>query len=98
MSFQDSFFLYLYLGVITFITFLGGIFWFFKRKYGNILFLTQGDIELSSNFRVKIKKIVPFMGEGFLIFVEVETPREKYFEVWGYSKNGGFVKISKIGD
>ncbi|HIC08477.1 MAG TPA: hypothetical protein EYO62_00255 [Aquificales bacterium] len=98
MSLQSSFFIYLYLAVIGFITILGGIFWFLKKRYGNILFLTQGDIELAPDFRMKIKKVLPFMGEGYLIFVEIETPREKYFEVWGYSKSGGFVKISKIGD
>ena len=38
------------------------------------------------------------MGEGYLIFVEIATPKGNRFEVWGYSKGGGFVKISTIGE
>ncbi len=98
MPLEGSLFLYLYAGLVLFILALGGIFYFLKRRYGNILFLTQGVVELSPTCRVKVKKVLPFMGEGYLIFVEIETPSGSYFEVWGYSRQGGFVKISKIGD
>ena len=98
MPFEGSLFLYLYLGLIAFLTLLGGMFYYLKRRYGNVLFLSEGKVELSENYTLRIKKVLPFMGEGYLIFVEVETPSGRYFEVWGYSKSGGFVKISKIGD
>jgi len=98
MPVESSIFLYLYVAVILFITFLGGILFFFRKKYGNILFLSEGEIKLSTDYTVRIKKVLPFMGEGYLIFVEIKTSSGKYFEIWGYSKNGGFVKISKIGD
>ena len=98
MPFEGSLFLYLYLGLIAFLTLLGLGFYYFKRRYGNILFLSEGKVELSSDCRLTVKKVLPFMGEGYLIFVEIETPSGRYFEVWGYSKSGGFVKISKIGD
>jgi len=91
-------FLYLYAAVVLFILTLGGIFYLLKRRYGNVLFLTRGTIELSPYCRIKVKQVLPFMGEGYLIFVEVETPSGSYCEVWGYSRNGGFTKISKIGE
>jgi len=98
MPFDSSLFLYIYGGLIIFLLTLGGVFWFFRKRYGNVVFLTRGEIELSSTHSVKVLKVLPFMGEGFLIFVKVKTPKGVYFEVWGYSKGGGFVKISKIGD
>ena len=98
MPLEGNLFIYLYSGLVLFILSLGGIFFFLKKRYGNILFLTQGVIELSPTHRVKVKKVLPFMGEGYLIFVEIETPSGSYFEVWGYSRQGGFTKISKIGE
>jgi hypothetical protein len=98
MPFDSSFFLYIYAGLIVFLLILGGIFWFFRKRYGNLLFLTKGEIQLSSNHWVRVLKVLPFMGEGYLIFVEIGTPKGNRFEVWGYSKGGGFVKISTIGE
>jgi len=98
MDFSGSLFLLLYGGAVLFIAALGFLFYLFKRRYGNVLFLSEGKIELSETDQVRIKKVLPFMGEGFLIFTEIKTGGKRYFEVWGYSKNGGFRKISKIGD
>lgn len=98
MPFEGSLFLYIYAGLTVFLLTLGGIFWVFRKRYGNVIFLTKGEIQLSPTHSVRVLKVLPFMGEGFLIFVEVKTPKGNHFEVWGYSKSGGFVKISKIGD
>ena len=98
MDLNGSIFLFLYLGVVVLIAVLGVIFYIFKRKYGNVLFLSEGKIELSETDWVKIKKVLPFMGEGFLIFTEIKSGSKRYYEIWGFSKNGGFRKISKIGD
>lgn len=98
MELEGSLFLFLYIGVIGLITVLGLGFYLFKRKYGNVLFLSEGKIELSDTEWVKIKKVLPFMGEGFLIFAEIKSGDKKYYEIWGFSKSGGFRKISKIGD
>jgi len=98
MPFEGSFFLYLYAGTVIFIALLGGFILFLKRKYGNILFLTEGTVKISDTHEVRIKKVLPFMGEGYLIFVEIKTPKRVYVEVWGYSKGGGFRKISSIED
>jgi hypothetical protein len=98
MPFDVSLFLYIYAGLIVFLLTLGGIFWFLRKRYGNMLFLTKGEIPLSPNHSVRVLKVLPFMGEGYLIFAEISTPKGKRFEVWGYSKSGGFVKISTIGE
>lgn len=98
MALSSSFFFFLYLGAIAFITLLGIVFYLFKKRYGNVLFLSEGKIKLSEETELRIKKVLPFLGEGYLIFVEITTKRGKYYEVWGFSKGGGFVKISKIGE
>jgi hypothetical protein len=98
MSFESSFYFYLYAGTIFFILLLGSFVYFLKRKYGNVFFLTEGSIKISESYEVKIRKVLPFMGEGYLIFVEISSPKGKYAEIWGYSKNGGFRKISTIED
>jgi len=98
MHSESSFFIYLYLFVGTLILFVGGFFYFFKKRYGNVLFLSEGKVELSSTAKVKIKKVLPFVGEGYLIFVEIETEEKKRYEVWGFSKYSGFRKISEFGD
>jgi hypothetical protein len=98
MPFETSFYFYLYSGTVLFIILLGSLVYFLRKKYGNILFLTEGSIKISETYEVKIKKVLPFMGEGYLIFVEIKTPKKVYAEIWGYSKNGGFRKISSIED
>ena len=98
MHSESSFFIYLYLFVAFLILLLGGGFYFLKRKYGNILFLSEGTVELSPTTRVVIKKVLPFVGEGYLIFVEVREYGKTHFEVWGFSKESGFRKISEFGE
>ncbi len=97
-SLEGPFFLYLYLFAVGVILLLGLLFYFLKRRYGNVLFLSEGKVELDETRSVVIKKVLPFLGEGYLIFVEIRTEKGRHFEVWGYSKSSGFRRISKIGD
>jgi len=94
--FSSKFVIYLYSVFAILILLLGGSFFILRKRFGNILFLTQGEIELEEGKKVKILRVLPFMGEGYLIFVKLTTENGERFEVWGFSKSGGFKKISQF--
>ncbi len=95
MEFLSSkFIIYLYSVLAIVVLILGVVFLFLRKKFGNVLFLTHGEIVLDEKNKVRILKVLPFMGEGYMIFVKIITPKGEKYEVWGYSKSGGFKKIS----
>jgi hypothetical protein len=79
---------YLELGVILLFLWIG--FFFIKKKWGNTLFLSKGEIELPEIGKFKILKIIPFVDNSYLIFVEISLPQEKIFEIWSYTRKDGF--------
>jgi hypothetical protein len=94
--FSSKFVIYLYSVLAVVVLILGVLFLFLRKKFGNVLFLTNGEVTLGNGKSIKILKILPFMGEGYLLFVKLSTSKGERIEIWGFTKNGGFKKISEL--
>jgi hypothetical protein len=95
---ENSFFFYLYGGLIVVLTFLGSFLWYLKKKWGNVLFLSQGELISHPLGRVKVLKVVPFMGESYLLILEIETKNRSWIEIWSYTRGQGFKVIKTLED